>query len=78
VVNRVRVTPTRWPRVYTFWTTGLLALLPIVAGGTGLAGIVVVAGGAGAQAPIESGADPGMIKGPASAPVTIVEFSDYQ
>jgi hypothetical protein len=72
VVNRVRVTPTRWSRVYTFWTTCLLALLLVLAGGA------VVAGRAGAQAPPESGADPGMIRGPASAPVTIVEFSDYQ
>jgi hypothetical protein len=78
VVNRVRVTPTRWSRVYTFWTTCLLALLTILAGGAGLAGVAVVAGGAAAQAPPESGADPGMVKGPAGAPVTIVEFSDYQ
>jgi hypothetical protein len=31
-----------------------------------------------AQAPPESGADPIMTKGLPTAPVTIVEFSDYQ
>jgi hypothetical protein len=40
--------------------------------------LAVVAGVVGAQAPPESGAGPTMIKGPAGAPVTIVEFSDYQ
>jgi hypothetical protein len=40
--------------------------------------VAVLVGVADAQAPPESGADPGMIKGPAKAPVTIVEFSDYQ
>jgi hypothetical protein len=40
--------------------------------------LVVGAGAARAQAPPESGADPSMTKGPAAAPVTIVEFSDYQ
>jgi protein-disulfide isomerase len=40
--------------------------------------LAVLVGVADAQAPPESGADPSMIKGPARAPVTIVEFSDYQ
>jgi hypothetical protein len=61
-VNRVRVTSARRSRVYTIW----------------IACLVAVAGIASAQAPPESGADPSMIKGPASAAVTIVEFSDYQ
>jgi protein-disulfide isomerase len=66
VVNRVRVASIRRSGVYTIWTAGLLVL----------AGLV---GGACAQsAPPESGADPAMVKGPATAPVTIVEFSDYQ
>ena len=66
VVNRARVTSVRRSRVYTIRTSWLVGLL----------GVVV--GLAGAQAPPESGADPAMIKGPAKAPVIIVEFSDYQ
>jgi hypothetical protein len=66
VVNRVRVSSVRRSRVYTIRTSSLVALL------------AVLVGGADAQAPPESGADPGMIKGPARAPVVIVEFSDYQ
>jgi hypothetical protein len=66
VVNRVRVTAARRWRVYTIRLGCLTALLALVAS--------VV----GAQAPPESGADPVMIKGLASARVTIVEFSDYQ
>jgi hypothetical protein len=66
VVNRARVTSVRRSRVYTIRTAWLVALL------------AVLVGGAHAQAPPESGADPSMIKGPARAPVTIVEFSDYQ
>lgn len=64
MVNRVRVPSVRRSRVYT--TAWLVAL------------VAVLVGVADAQAPPESGADPGMIKGPAKAPVTIVEFSDYQ
>lgn len=66
MVNRVRVTPVRRSRVYTIRTSWLAAL------------VAVLVGVADAQAPPESGADPGMIKGPAKALVTIVEFSDYQ
>jgi hypothetical protein len=66
VVNRVRVTAVRRSRVYTTRTIWLAALL------------LVGVGVAGAQAPPESGADPSMTKGPVAAPVTIVEFSDYQ
>jgi hypothetical protein len=66
VVNRVRVTSRRRSRVYT-----IRAVLLLVA-------LTVVAGPGSAQAPPESGADPIMIKGPATAAVTIVEFSDYQ
>jgi hypothetical protein len=40
--------------------------------------LVGLAGGVGAQAPPAIDADPGMVKGPATARVTIVEFSDYQ
>jgi hypothetical protein len=66
VVNRVRARAARRSRVYTIWNAWLVALL------------VVLTSDIGAQAPPESGADPVMIKGPAKAPVTIVEFSDYQ
>jgi protein-disulfide isomerase len=66
VVNRVRVTAARRSRVYTIQSAWLAALL------------AVVAGVAAAQAPPESGADPSMTKGQPTAPVTIVEFSDYQ
>jgi len=66
VVNRVRVSSVRRSRVYTIRTSWLVTLL------------AVLVGVADAQAPPESGADPSMIKGPARAPVTIVEFSDYQ
>jgi hypothetical protein len=33
---------------------------------------------AGAAAPIRITVEPAMTKGPAGAPVTIIEFSDYQ
>ena len=66
MVTRVRVPSVRRSRVYTIRTSWLVAL------------VAVLVGVADAQAPPESGADPGMIRGPAKAPVTIVEFSDYQ
>jgi hypothetical protein len=44
-----------------------------------VAPLAILAGIACAQtAPPESGADPSMVKGAPGAPVTIVEFSDYQ
>jgi hypothetical protein len=67
LVNRVRVASVRRSRVYTSWTAWLVAPLAILAG-------VACA----QTAPPESGADPSMVKGPPGAPVTIVEFSDYQ
>jgi hypothetical protein len=66
VVNGVRVTSARRSRVYTIRAAWLLAAL---------AGF---AGGAVAQTAPELGAAPTMVKGAPTAPVTIVEFSDYQ
>jgi hypothetical protein len=39
---------------------------------------ILVIAGAGVAAPVRITIDPTMVKGPAAAPVTIVEFSDYQ
>ena len=64
MVNRVRSTIARWPRVYN--TIALLALT------------LVSAPAARAQAPVDLSVEPTMVKGKATAPVTIVEFSDYQ
>ena len=66
MVNGVRVRVARRSGVYTIWTACLLALSAILAGGVA------------AQTAPELGADPAMVKGPAAAPVAIVEFSDYQ
>jgi hypothetical protein len=66
VVNGVRSTTARRPRVYTIRVTLLVLLLAFartVAGAEMLGDITV---------------EPTMVKGPANAPVTIVEFSDYQ
>jgi hypothetical protein len=46
------------------WTAPLFLLLAAVA--------------CGAQTPREITTEPAMVKGPAGAPVTIIEFSDYQ
>ena len=40
--------------------------------------LVLAGGGASGQAPGDITVEPTMVKGPAGAPVTIVEFSDYQ
>ena len=66
MVNRVRSTTARRRRVYTIRTAWLLALLALLA--------PVVA----AQTPPSLTIEPSMVKGSEKAPVTIVEFSDYQ
>ena len=66
MVNRVRLTTARRRRVYTIRTAWLLALLALLASA------------AAAQTPADLTIDPVMVKGAARAPVTIVEFSDYQ
>ena len=66
MVNRVRRRTARRPRVYTIRVVLLavtLALADPVVGAEMLGDITV---------------EPTMVKGPANAPVTIVEFSDYQ
>ena len=40
--------------------------------------LVLAPGGSRAHAQVQLTAHPSMIKGPPGAPVTIVEFSDYQ
>jgi hypothetical protein len=66
-VNRVRSTTACPARVYTIRFALLVALLALV----GSAG--------GAEAPVvDLSVDPVMVKGPRTAAVTIVEFSDYQ
>jgi protein-disulfide isomerase len=40
--------------------------------------LALLASSAGAQTPADLTIEPLMVKGPATAPVTIVEFSDYQ
>ena len=66
MVNRVRSATARRPRVYTIRTAWLLAL------------VALLAPAAGAQTPPSLTIDPAMDKGSDKAPVTIVEFSDYQ
>jgi len=67
VVNRVRSTTVRPPRVYTIRAALLLLLLTLTAGP-----------GAAQPPVIDLSVDPSMVKGARTAPVTIVEFSDYQ
>ena len=66
MVNGVRSTTARRPRVYTIRVAllGLLLVLARAAVGAEMLGDITV--------------EPAMVKGPATAPVTIVEFSDYQ
>ena len=68
MVNGVRCTTARRPRVYTIrfvpLVTALVFVLAHAAAALEMLGDITV--------------EPTMVKGPASAPVTIVEFSDYQ
>jgi hypothetical protein len=66
VVNRVRRRSARRPRVYTIWIVPLVLALALARAAVGveMLGDITV--------------EPTMVKGPATAPVTIVEFSDYQ
>lgn len=57
----------RSPRVYYSWMGVALALA-----------LAVAPAPPGALAQIEITWSPSMVKGPSGAPVTIVEFSDYQ
>ena len=66
MVSVVRSRPVRRPRVYTIRLVLLVLTLAVAGRVTGaemIGGITV---------------EPTMVKGPATAPVTIVEFSDYQ
>jgi hypothetical protein len=58
----------RPPRVYYSWIGVTLSLLTFI----------VVAFPARADAQVELTWSPSMVKGPSGAPVTIIEFSDYQ
>jgi hypothetical protein len=64
VVNGVRSTTARRPRVYTIRVALLGLLLALTPAAAEMLGDITV--------------EPTMVKGPANAPVTIVEFSDYQ
>jgi hypothetical protein len=66
-VNHVRSTTARRPRVYTR-SAALIPLLPIL----------VAIALAGAEPVVELTVEATQVKGPRDAPVTIVEFSDYQ
>jgi hypothetical protein len=67
-VTRVSLPSRRSPRVYYRSFRVLVAALLTVA----------VVGPATARAQVEITIDPNMVKGVPGAPVTIVEFSDYQ
>lgn len=66
MVNRVRCRTARRPRVYTIRIALLVLALVLVrvAAAVEMLGDITV--------------EPTMVKGPSTAPVTIVEFSDYQ
>ncbi|PYN44467.1 MAG: hypothetical protein DME00_24825 [Candidatus Rokuibacteriota bacterium] len=58
----------RSPRVYYSWIWVVLTLLALTCW----------AGTSRALAQVELSWSPSMVKGPSGAPVTIIEFSDYQ
>lgn len=66
MVNGVRCRSARRSRVYTIWIVPLVLALALTRAALGveMLGDITV--------------EPTMVKGPATAPVTIVEFSDYQ
>ena len=66
MVNRVRSATARRRRVYTIRTAWLLGL------------VALLAPAVSAQTPASLTIEPSMVKGSDKAPVTIVEFSDYQ
>ena len=68
-MNRVRSRTARRPRVYT------IRIVPLV---LALALTVHVRGAAAVEMLGDITVEPTMVRGPATAPVTIVEFSDYQ
>ena len=67
-VKRLSRSPARSSRVYYSPIAAVLALLVVT----------VSIGAPRAFAQVELTWSPAMVKGPAGAPVTIVEFSDYQ
>jgi len=66
VVNGVRSRTARRPRVYT------IRIIPLVLA------LVLVRAVAAVEMLGDITVEPTMVKGPPTAPVTIVEFSDYQ
>ncbi len=67
-VKRASFLPTRRSaRVYYRW----FCVVPLLL-------VVLALGAASAPAQVELTPHPGMVKGPPGAPVTIIEFSDYQ
>ena len=66
MVNRVRCRTARRPRVYTI----CIALLVLA--------LVFVRAAVAVEMLGDITVEPTMVKGPSTAPVTIVEFSDYQ
>jgi hypothetical protein len=69
-VNRVRCRTARRPRVYTI-PIALLVLVLVLA-------LVLVRAAVAVEMLGDITVEPTMVKGPSTAPVTIVEFSDYQ
>ena len=67
VVKRVSLYARRSARVYY----RLFCVVPLLL-------VVLALGAASAPAQVELTVHPSMVKGPAGAPVTIIEFSDYQ
>lgn len=67
VVMRASWSARRSARVYYRWLRAAALLL-----------MVIAPSATSAQAQVEISINPVMVKGPRDAPVTIIEFSDYQ